>query len=42
MDATVNFWNFCARALEAKGFRRPRGVSKDLLAEAGGQGPHGK
>jgi NitT/TauT family transport system substrate-binding protein len=33
MDATVNYWNFCA-ALEAKGFRRLAGV-EDLLPKLG-------
>jgi NitT/TauT family transport system substrate-binding protein len=36
MDATVNFWNFCA-ALEAKGFRRLAGV-EDLLPKLGAKG----
>jgi len=33
MDATVNFWNFCA-VLEAKGFRRLVGI-EDLLPKLG-------
>jgi NitT/TauT family transport system substrate-binding protein len=33
MDATVNFWNFCA-VLEAKGFRRVVGI-EDLLPKLG-------
>src|SRR5438093_1105562 len=33
MDATVNYWNFCA-ALEAKGFRRLAGI-EDLLPKLG-------
>ena len=36
MDATVNFWNFCA-ALEAKGFRRLAGV-EELLPKLGAKG----
>src|SRR5258707_4329097 len=36
MDATINFWNFCA-ALEAKGFRRLAGV-EDLLPKLGAKG----
>jgi NitT/TauT family transport system substrate-binding protein len=36
MDATVNYWNFCA-ALEAKGFRRLVGV-EDLLPKLGAKG----
>jgi len=36
MDATVNYWNFCA-ALEAKGFRRIAGV-EDLLPKLGARG----
>ena len=36
MDATVNYWNFCA-ALEAKGFRRLAGV-EDLLPKLGAKG----
>jgi NitT/TauT family transport system substrate-binding protein len=36
MDATVNFWNFCA-ALEAKGFRRLAGI-EDLLPKLGAKG----
>ena len=38
MDATLNYWNFCA-ALEAKGFRRAR-RHRGYSAEARGQGPH--
>ncbi len=37
MDATVNYWNFCA-ALEAKGLRRLAGV-EDLLPKLGAKGP---
>jgi NitT/TauT family transport system substrate-binding protein len=37
MDATVNYWNFCA-ALEAKGFRRLTGI-EDLLPKLGAKGP---
>lgn len=33
MDATINYWNFCA-ALEAKGFRRLLGI-EDLLPKLG-------
>src|SRR6267143_7177581 len=33
MDATINYWNFCA-ALEAKGFRRLVGI-EDLLPKLG-------
>jgi NitT/TauT family transport system substrate-binding protein len=33
MDATINFWNFCA-VLEAKGFRRLVGI-EDLLPKLG-------
>jgi NitT/TauT family transport system substrate-binding protein len=36
MDATVNYWNFCA-ALEAKGFRRVAGL-EDLLPKLGARG----
>src|SRR5262245_15835596 len=36
MDATVNYWNFCA-ALEANGFRRGAGI-EDLLANLGAKG----
>src|SRR5256884_6690922 len=36
MDATVNYWNFCA-ALEAKGFRRLVGI-EDLLPKLGAKG----
>ena len=36
MDATINYWNFCA-ALEAKGFRRVAGV-EDLLPGLGAKG----
>jgi NitT/TauT family transport system substrate-binding protein len=36
MDATINFWNFCA-ALEAKGFRRLLGI-EDLLPKLGAKG----
>jgi NitT/TauT family transport system substrate-binding protein len=36
MDATVNYWNFCA-ALEAKGFRRLAGM-EDLLPKLGATG----
>ena len=36
MDATINYWNFCA-ALEAKGFRRVAGV-EDLLPRLGARG----
>jgi NitT/TauT family transport system substrate-binding protein len=36
MDATVNYWNFCA-ALEAKGLRRLAGV-EDLLPKLGAKG----
>lgn len=36
MDATVNYWNFCA-ALEAKGFRRLSGL-EDLLPALGAKG----
>jgi NitT/TauT family transport system substrate-binding protein len=36
MDATVNYWNFCA-VLEAKGFRRVAGI-EDLLPKLGAKG----
>ncbi|MBR1150600.1 ABC transporter substrate-binding protein [Bradyrhizobium sp. JYMT SZCCT0428] len=36
MDATMNYWNFCA-VLEAKGFRRVAGV-EDLLPKLGATG----
>jgi NitT/TauT family transport system substrate-binding protein len=36
MDATVNYWNFCAM-LEAKGFRRLAGI-EDLLPKLGAKG----
>ncbi|HMM89691.1 ABC transporter substrate-binding protein [Bradyrhizobium sp.] len=36
MDATVNYWNFCA-GLEAKGFRRIAGI-EDLLPKFGAKG----
>ena len=36
MDATVNYWNFCAQ-LEAKGFRRVAGI-EDLLPRLGAKG----
>jgi NitT/TauT family transport system substrate-binding protein len=36
MDATINYWNFCA-AMEAKGFRRLAGV-EDLLPALGAKG----
>ena len=36
MDATINYWNFCA-ALEAKGFRRVAGI-EDLLPRLGAKG----
>src|SRR6266852_5506329 len=36
MDATVNYWNFCA-TLEAKGFRRLAGI-EDLLPKLGAKG----
>jgi NitT/TauT family transport system substrate-binding protein len=36
MDATVNYWNFCA-SLEAKGFRRIAGI-EDLLPKLGAKG----
>ena len=36
MDATVNYWNFCA-SLEARGFRRLAGI-EDLLPKLGAKG----
>jgi len=36
MDATINYWNFCA-AMEAKGFRRLAGI-EDLLPKLGAKG----
>jgi NitT/TauT family transport system substrate-binding protein len=36
MDATLNYWNFCA-GLEAKGFRRLTGI-EDLLPKLGAKG----
>ena len=36
MDATLNYWNFCA-ALEAKGFRRLTGI-EEILPRLGAQG----
>jgi NitT/TauT family transport system substrate-binding protein len=36
LDATLNYWNFCA-ALEAKGFRRLAGV-EDILPKLGAKG----
>ena len=36
MDASINYWNFCA-ALEAKGFRRLAGI-EDLLPQFGAKG----
>jgi NitT/TauT family transport system substrate-binding protein len=36
MDATLNYWNFCA-ALEARGFRRIAGI-EDLLPKLGAKG----
>ena len=36
MDATLNYWNFCA-VLEAKGFRRLAGI-EDLLPRLGAKG----
>ena len=36
MDATINYWNFCA-ALEAKGFRRVVGI-EDILPKLGAKG----
>jgi NitT/TauT family transport system substrate-binding protein len=37
MDATVNYWNFCA-ALEEKGFRRIASI-QDLVQQFGAKGP---
>ena len=37
MDASLNFWNFCAQ-LEAKGFRRLAGI-EDILPRLGAKGP---
>ena len=37
MDATVNYWNFCA-ALEEKGFRRIAAI-QDLVQQFGAKGP---
>ena len=37
MDASLNFWNFCAQ-LEAKGFRRLAGI-EDILPNLGAKGP---
>lgn len=37
MDASLNFWNFCAQ-LEAKGFRRVAGI-EDVLPKLGAKGP---
>jgi NitT/TauT family transport system substrate-binding protein len=37
MDASLNFWNFCAQ-LEAKGFRRLTGI-EDILPKLGAKGP---
>ncbi len=37
MDATVNYWNFCA-ALEEKGFRRIA-TTQDLVTKFGAKGP---
>ncbi|OAF12967.1 ABC transporter substrate-binding protein [Bradyrhizobium centrolobii] len=37
MDASLNFWNFCAQ-LEAKGFRRLAGI-EDILPKLGAKGP---
>ncbi|WP_027551116.1 ABC transporter substrate-binding protein [Bradyrhizobium sp. Cp5.3] len=37
MDASLNFWNFCAQ-LEAKGFRRVAGI-EDILPKLGAKGP---
>lgn len=37
MDASLNFWNFCAQ-LEAKGFRRIAGI-EDILPKLGAKGP---
>jgi NitT/TauT family transport system substrate-binding protein len=39
MDASLNFWNFCAQ-LEAKGFRRLAGI-EDILPQLGAKGPIG-
>ncbi|MDE2380078.1 ABC transporter substrate-binding protein [Bradyrhizobium sp.] len=39
MDASLNFWNFCAQ-LEAKGFRRLAGI-EDILPRLGAKGPVG-
>ena len=39
MDASLNFWNFCAQ-LEAKGFRRLAGI-EDILPKLGAKGPIG-
>nr|WP_249141687.1 ABC transporter substrate-binding protein [Bradyrhizobium diazoefficiens] len=36
MDASLNFWNFCAQ-LEAKGFRRLAGI-EDILPQLGARG----
>ncbi|MGY4622532.1 ABC transporter substrate-binding protein [Bradyrhizobium sp. USDA 4486] len=36
MDASLNFWNFCAQ-LEAKGFRRLAGI-EDILPKLGAEG----
>jgi len=36
MDASLNFWNFCAQ-LEAKGFRRLAGI-EDILTKLGAKG----
>nr|WP_249145489.1 ABC transporter substrate-binding protein [Bradyrhizobium diazoefficiens] len=36
MDASLNFWNFCAQ-LEAKGFRRLAGI-EDILPQLGAKG----
>ncbi|MFT4115177.1 ABC transporter substrate-binding protein [Bradyrhizobium sp.] len=37
MDASLNFWNFCAQ-LEARGFRRLAGI-EDILPKLGVKGP---
>ena len=37
MDASLNFWNFCAQ-LEARGFRRLAGI-EDILPRLGAKGP---
>ncbi|WFU43398.1 ABC transporter substrate-binding protein [Bradyrhizobium sp. CB82] len=37
MDASLNFWNFCAQ-LEAKGFRRLAGI-EEILPKLGAKGP---